>query len=491
MLEKELNEAPIYDPYDDSYDDKIVLCKNSWGKETKVYEVTLLEEPILEKFEITNLMFADDVLMFSNRDAASMMLLLKSFSTFSKTSGLKVSASKSNAYFNGVNEELKCDFLSVSGFKEGKLPFRYLGMPIQTTRLKKKDCECLVDKICNRIHSYGARKFSYTGRLTLVQHVLNSLHSYWASLFVLPKGVIQRIEATCRNFLWDGSAEYRRSPLVARDTICRPKQKGGLGLKNQELWNIAMVGRLVDWIATKKESLWVQWVNENYLKGSSWQEYTATSNSSWVWRRICKVKQVIVNGYSQGVCQVQHTGYTPVGCYEWLRGARTKVDWHNGIWDSWNLPKHRFMGWLIAHKSLHTNSRLKGFGMNVDGMCFLCGQAEEIQEHLFFECAFSRRVIQEAMKIFGLRLPDFDVLRLWCIHNTGLKTQRKVKNAMVLSAMYHVWQQRNKNRIEQLVLRPRCSALLINDDMKRRIKERDKRKLNTQELDWLGRLNFL
>ncbi|XP_074283470.1 uncharacterized protein LOC141608019 [Silene latifolia] len=243
-----------------------------------------------------------------------------------------------------------------------------------------------------------------------------------------------------------------------------------------------MVGRLVDWVATKKESLWVQWVNANYLKGSSWQDYTAPSNSSWVWRRICKVKQVLANGYSQGVWQVQQAGYTPVGRYEWLRGARTKVEWHNAIWDSWNLPKHRFMGWLIAHNSLHTNSRLKGFGMNVDEMCFLCGQAEETQKHLFFECAFSRRVIQELMKISGLRLPDTDVLH-WCIHNTGLKTQRKVNNALVLSAMYQVWQQRNKSRIEQLVLRPSRTALLIIDDMKKRIKEKDKRKLTAQELD--------
>ncbi|XP_074299327.1 uncharacterized protein LOC141630398 [Silene latifolia] len=150
---------------------------------------------------------------------------------------------------------------------------------------------------------------------------------------------------------------------------------------------------------------------------------------------------------TRGYGGAKYFGYTLVGCYEWLRGARTKVDWHKAIWDSWILPKHRFMGWLIAHKSLHTNSRLKGFGLNVDGMCFLCGQADETQEHLFFECAFSRR--------------------------------RKVKNAMVLSAMYHVWQQRNKSRIEQLVLRPSRIALLINDAMKRRVKERDKRKLNT------------
>ncbi|XP_074266793.1 uncharacterized protein LOC141590080 [Silene latifolia] len=148
------------------------------------------------------------------------------------------------------------------------------------------------------------------------------------------------------------------------------------------------------------------------------------------------------------------------------------------------------MGWLIAHNSLHTNSRLKSFGMNVDGLCFLCGQAEETQKHLFFECAFSRRVIQALMKCTGLKLPETNILH-WCIHNTGLKTQRKVMNALVLSAMYQVWQQRNKSRIEQLVMRPMRVAQLISDDMKKRIKERDKRKLTSQDLDWLGSLSFI
>ncbi|XP_074292007.1 uncharacterized protein LOC141618838 [Silene latifolia] len=94
--------------------------------------------PLCKQLRITNLMFADDVLMFSNGDATSMMLILQSFSTFSKTSGLKVSACKTNAYFNRVHEELKQDILRVSCFCEGTMPFKYLGMPIQTTRLKKK-----------------------------------------------------------------------------------------------------------------------------------------------------------------------------------------------------------------------------------------------------------------------------------------------------------------------------------------------------------------
>ncbi|XP_074300853.1 putative mitochondrial protein AtMg01250 [Silene latifolia] len=57
--------------------------------------------PMCKHLQLANLMFADDVLLFRNRDAKSMMLLLQSYSTFSKATGLKISASKSNVYFRG------------------------------------------------------------------------------------------------------------------------------------------------------------------------------------------------------------------------------------------------------------------------------------------------------------------------------------------------------------------------------------------------------
>ncbi|XP_074306270.1 uncharacterized protein LOC141641510 [Silene latifolia] len=232
-----------------------------------------------------------------------------------------------------------------------------------------------------------------------------------------------------------------------------------------------MVGRLVDWVATNKESLWVKWVNANYLKGREWQEYAPTSNSSW------------------GIWQVQPSGYTPAGCYEWLRGTQPTVEWSKAIWDNWSLPKHRFLGWLIAHNSLHTNSRLMRFGMDVDGQCVLCGLAEETQQHLFFSCAYTRRVLKAVMDCTSLKLPEGDILH-WCVHNPGLKIQRGVKVALVMSILYQVWQQRNKCRVEQVLMRPMCLAQRISEDMRKRIRERDKCRMTTHELDWLGSLKF-
>ncbi|XP_074266048.1 uncharacterized protein LOC141588507 [Silene latifolia] len=92
--------------------------------------------PLCKAMKLTHLMFTDDLLLFSKGDAQSMMTLLKSFSTFSKTSGLKMSKGKSNAYFNGVPTGLRNNILQISGMVEGSLPFRYLGVPIKTTKCK-------------------------------------------------------------------------------------------------------------------------------------------------------------------------------------------------------------------------------------------------------------------------------------------------------------------------------------------------------------------
>ncbi|XP_074293158.1 uncharacterized protein LOC141620099 [Silene latifolia] len=440
--------------------------------------------PMCKNQRLNCLMFADDVLLFSKGDTKSMMLLLQSFSTFSKASGLKVSPAKSNAYFRGVPEHIKTDILRISGFTEGALPFRYLGMPIQTTRLKISDCACLIEKICGRIHSYGARKFSYAGRLVLVKSVLNTLHSYWASMFILPKGIIRSIEAICRNYLWDNGTEYRRAPLVAWQKVCLPKEEGGLGLKNQEVWNKAMVGRLVNWIAENRDSIWVQWVQWNHIRGRDWFEYTPSTNSSWVWRRICKVKQEIAHGFVDGVWGVQPAGYTPNGYYEWLRTTRPPVCWNKVIWTKWALPKHQFMGWLVAHEALNTVDKLISYGMDVDDGCLLCGQTNESLTHLYFACQYSRRVLMFLQQHTGCSFPlviDLD----WWSSRGGTNVQRGVQIALFLGAIYSIWYQRNKCRLDAVLVHPNQIAFQVIEGVRNRTRGREKEIKNANDVNWL------
>jgi len=50
------------------------------------------------------------------------------------------------------------------------------------------DCNIITDKMTARLRVWASRHLSYAGRLVLVNSVLMSLHVYWASIFLLPKG---------------------------------------------------------------------------------------------------------------------------------------------------------------------------------------------------------------------------------------------------------------------------------------------------------------
>lgn len=54
-----------------------------------------------EKLNITNLAFADDVLLFARGDCRSVEMLMQTLNTFSETAGLVVNPSKCNIYFVG------------------------------------------------------------------------------------------------------------------------------------------------------------------------------------------------------------------------------------------------------------------------------------------------------------------------------------------------------------------------------------------------------
>ncbi|XP_074300203.1 uncharacterized protein LOC141631432 [Silene latifolia] len=367
--------------------------------------------------------------------------------TFSAASGLKVNAAKSEVVFNGVAVTLKADIIQVSGFQEGTLPFKYLGIPIQPGRLLRRDCQVLIDKIVRKIRGIGARKLSYAGRLVLINSVLNTLHNYWASIFLIPKCVIHQIEAICRNFLWDNSSEYHRAPLVAWTDICHTKKEGGLGIKNVEVWNVASVGKLVHWLYTKADSLWVLWIDHVYLKGADWSNYHPPPDSNWNWRNICKTRELLSGGY-QGHHwngQPTGTGYTVSSGYCWLQGTHPPVQWYSDVWSLWNIPKYAFIGWLVQRKALNTRVKLARLSLCSSDRCFLCEADAETHEHLFTDCIYTSKVTA------GVE----DWMHLTLTGGTGYtKLQWKICSLAKMAIWYNIWYIRNTCRLDHKVKKP-------------------------------------
>ncbi|XP_074288607.1 uncharacterized protein LOC141613762 [Silene latifolia] len=385
-----------------------------------------------------------------------------------------MSKGKSNVYFNGVPPEVRAEIVQVSGCIEGTLPFKYLGVPIKPSKLTIKDCQPLIDKVLQRIRMLGTKKLSYAGRLVLVKAVFKSLHTYWASIFILPKGVIAKIEAICRNFLWCGSSEYSKTPTVAWDKICNGKRQGGLGLKNEVMWNKAAIGKLLWWIHAHPNKLWVQWVHSIYMRGTAWDNYQCPNKASWTWKKVCKLKTDMQPAYSQNewsTCPGKE--YTIAKRYAWLHHSNSDIDWHHQVWNKWTVPKHAIIAWLYHHRGLNTKDKLFRLNIASDNLCCICGSEEETLQHLFFKCQYSKAVLSLIREWTGFCLPetrDQD----WRRNARLSRLKVGIINNILNAVTYHIWRQRNGSRHELQIQAPAGCLKMIQFEVRTKIQQQIK-----------------
>jgi hypothetical protein len=248
--------------------------------------------PYCFKVKLTHLCFADDLLIFSEASLSSINVIKAALLEFEDLSGLKANPSKSSFYCSGISERVKQILLSSMQMKEGKLPVRYLGVPLISSRLSSTDCGVLLERITRRIDSWLCRNLSYAGRLQLLSSVLYSLQVYWTSIFILPKKVIKAIEQKFNRFLWNGKDVEAAKAKVAWNDICFPKKEGGLGLKRIDVWNKTSMLRHIWNLFARSGSLWVAWIKENFLKKRSFWNVNIPQNCSWCWRKLLKLRDI-------------------------------------------------------------------------------------------------------------------------------------------------------------------------------------------------------
>ncbi|GJR59309.1 hypothetical protein Tco_1501471 [Tanacetum coccineum] len=245
------------------------------------------------KLELVNLCFADDLFLFAHGDSNSASVIMDALNEFKQASGLSPSLPKSTAYFCNVLNHVKLSILQILPFEEGRLPVKYLGVPLVSSRLIYRDCKELIEKVQSRVDNWKNKLLSTAGRLQLIQSVIGSLHVFWASVFMLPSRVLLDIEQIMRRFLWSHGNTRKGQAKVAWDVICLPRIEGGLGIRRLDPFNKALMVTHVWKLINRKESLWVQWIHTYKLRSRNFWDVPCRGNMTWGWRKILQLRPLI------------------------------------------------------------------------------------------------------------------------------------------------------------------------------------------------------
>ena len=86
--------------------------------------------PKCETLKLTRLCFADDLMLFSSANIHSLTIIQDTLEAFKRISDLSANPTKSENFLSAVPAHLKHQILDFLQFKEGKLPVKYLGVPL-------------------------------------------------------------------------------------------------------------------------------------------------------------------------------------------------------------------------------------------------------------------------------------------------------------------------------------------------------------------------
>lgn len=257
--------------------------------------------------KITHLSFADDLLLFAHGDRKSCKVIHEVLLLFSRLSRLEPSVDKSTVCISGVTRR-EADFLaSIFGFSRGVLPFRYLGVPLITTALRRTECLPLLEYVKNKIEHWVNKLLSFAGRLQLINAVLASSLVFWCSHFVLPCSIYKDLERYIRNFLWSGSYNNHSKAKVAWEDVCKPKKEGGLGIRKLQEMNLALMAKWAwKFCDESRNSIWRRWVFRYLIRKQTFWNLKIPVRCSWFWRKLLQsrpkleifIRKKIVSGTS-------------------------------------------------------------------------------------------------------------------------------------------------------------------------------------------------
>ncbi|KAL3826043.1 hypothetical protein ACJIZ3_022072 [Penstemon smallii] len=246
--------------------------------------------------EVSHLLFADDTMIFCNANVHSASSVSKVLKEYEEASGQQINFQKSSIVFSRTTTTATIDAI------RAHLPMevvdkheKYLGLPSVIGKSKKEAFANIRDKVCNRLKGWKEQWLSKGGKEILIKSVIQAIPTYAMSCFKLPNYFTSEIEGLMAKFWWEGTNGKGIHWIRWRD-LCQSKQYGGLGFRDLEAFNMALLAKQLWRLLINPHSMIARVFKARYFPNSDVLGSKLGSNPSYTWRSLWGAKGLLEAG---------------------------------------------------------------------------------------------------------------------------------------------------------------------------------------------------
>ncbi|XP_058003643.1 uncharacterized mitochondrial protein AtMg00310-like [Hevea brasiliensis] len=137
---------------------------------------------------------------------------------------------------------------------------------------------------------------SQAGKDVLIKAVASAIPVYAMAYFKLPMSLCQEINKMLADFWCGQSKTGKKQHWISWTSMCCGKSLGGLGFRDLQSFNQALLAKQGWRIITNPNSLLARVLKGEYFHASSFSQASINGNPSWGWRSLLWRREILLHG---------------------------------------------------------------------------------------------------------------------------------------------------------------------------------------------------
>ncbi|XP_013595032.1 PREDICTED: uncharacterized protein LOC106303259 [Brassica oleracea var. oleracea] len=257
---------------------------------------------------IHHLLFADDSFFICKANQGQATVLHRVLEFYGEATGQCINLMKSSISFGDkVNEETRFMVRDILGIVYEGGTSKYLGLPECFSGSKVELLSFLKDLTQSGLDLWYIKHLSQGGKEVLLKSTAGATSVFAMGCFRLPKTLLSKLSSMMANFWWDSEPNLRKTHWISWDKLCLPKALGGMGFKDLECFNQAMLAKQAWKILNRPQCLLARFLKSIYFDGGEFLSAPLGGRPSFAWRSLLFGRDLLQKGLQHRVGNGQCT----------------------------------------------------------------------------------------------------------------------------------------------------------------------------------------